>query len=104
MFCIFCKAKNVKVPINGGLDAMATHLAKTCAHAPEEAKVEAVQGDARTRYHRRREAWGGGGGGHTSCLGPMDAYLPRPFSPPETREFQTDLLGCSCSVLRRLSY
>ena len=24
VFCIFCKAKNVKVPINGRLDAMAT--------------------------------------------------------------------------------
>jgi len=42
VFCFFRKVKNVKVPIYGRLDAMATHLAKRCAHAPKEAKVEAV--------------------------------------------------------------
>jgi len=55
--------------------------------------VEAVQCDAGTRKHRRRDASGGSGGGRTNSLGPMDAHLPRPFSPPKTREFQTDLLG-----------
>jgi len=93
VLCILYKAKNVKVPINGRLDAMATHLAKRCAHVPKEVKVQAVQGDAGIRKHRRRDASGGGGGGHINSLGPMDAHLPRPFSPPKTREFQTDLLG-----------
>ena len=55
--------------------------------------MEAVQGDAGTRKHRRRDASGGRGRGRTNSLGPMDAHLPRPFSPPKTREFQTDLLG-----------
>ena len=80
------------MPINGRLDAMVTHLANRCAHAPREVKVEAVQGDAGTRKHRARDASEDGGGGHTTCLGPMDAHLPRPFSPFRTREFQTDLL------------
>ena len=81
------------MPINGRLDAMVTHLANRCAQAPREVKVKAVQGDAGTRKHRARDASEGGGGGHTNCLGPMDAHLPRPFSPSKTREFQTDLLG-----------
>ena len=52
-----------------------------------------MQGDAGIRKHRRRDASVGGGGGHINSLGPMDAHLPRPFSPPKTREIQTDLLG-----------